>query len=357
MAAVTMPTAATPEFSTLVVVDEQSEIGAARRAAVALGAMHGLDTKALGRLALVVTEAATNVVRHASGGIIIFRALSDSATIEMLALDKGPGIANVERALQDGFSTAGTAGMGLGAVRRMADVFAIHSQPESGTALLARVGHAAASRADGSLPESLDDRLGVVCVPLRGENLCGDAWRVSGSRRAGSLSLMVVDGLGHGAGAADAAAAATAVFSNVDHATPTHALGRMDEATRGTRGAALSFATVNDETRTAHFSGVGNVEGRVLGKDSATVMHLVPQNGIVGHTMPTLRPLSAPWPAGARLVMHSDGISGRWRLDAYPGLMAAHPALMAGIIFRDFARQRDDATVLVLADGPAAERR
>jgi hypothetical protein len=92
------------------------------------------------------------------------------------------------------------------------------------------------------------------------------------------------------------------------------------------------------------------VDGRVLTPDGST--HLIPQNGIIGHTMPTLRSTSTPWPSGSRLVMHSDGVSARWRLDAYVGLWNAHPALIAGVVFRDYARARDDATVLVLADGP-----
>lgn len=355
MAAVVSRSAA-PEFSTLVVVDEQSEIGAARRAAIAIGNAHGLGSDALGRLAIVVTEAATNIVRHAGGGAIVLRALGggDTAAVEVLALDKGPGIFNVERAMSDGYSTAGTAGQGLGAIRRLAHVFAIHSLRDVGTALLARISDAPLP-ASGSGRTPLDDRLGVVCVPLRGESECGDAWRVSESRRGGHVSLMLVDGLGHGRGAAEASAAASSVFPHVHDAAPAVAVARMDVATRGTRGVALSFVTIEESTRTAHFSGVGNVEGRVLADGISKGVHFLPQNGIVGHTMPTLRPVSAPWPAGARLVMHSDGVSARWRIDLYPGMMTLHPALMAGIIFRDFARERDDATVLVLADAQLSE--
>jgi anti-sigma regulatory factor (Ser/Thr protein kinase) len=354
MAAVIEPNAIAAEFSTLVVVDDQSEIGAARRAAIALGSLHGLGSDARGRLAIVVTEAATNIVRHAGGGVIVFRAIGTgaSAAIEMLALDKGPGLGNVERAMTDGFSTSGTAGVGLGAMKRLSNVFEIYSQRDAGTALLARVGQAsdAAHKKD-----SIDDRLGALCVPLRGETECGDAWRLSvGPQR---VSIMVADGLGHGHGAAEAAAVAVALYPEIDHQPPAAALVQFDAATRGTRGLALSFVTIDEAGRHIDFCGVGNVEGRVLHADESKGSHFVPQNGIVGHTMPTVRMSSAPWPRGSRLVLHSDGVSARWRVEAYPGLMNAHPALMAGVIFRDFARQRDDATVIVLADRHAPEAR
>ncbi len=102
----------------------------------------------------------------------------------------------------------------------------------------------------------------------------------------------------------------------------------------------------------ARFCGVGNVDGRVVTADGNR--HLVPQNGIVGHTMPRVQPVDIPVPSSARLVMHSDGISSRWRADSYPGLLARHPALLAGVLFRDYARARDDATVLVLRE-PVSE--
>lgn len=347
MAAVIEPNALAAEFSTLVVVDEQSEIGAARRAAMALAAPHGLGSDARGRLAIVVTEAATNIVRHAGGGVIVLRALGSgsSAAIEMLALDKGPGLGNLERAMSDGFSTSGTAGVGLGAIQRLANFFEVHSQRDAGTALMARISDA---RAGTIASDPMDDCIGAVCVPLRGESECGDAWRWSvGPRR---ISIMVADGLGHGHGAAEAAAVAVTLFPEIDDAPPAAALARFDAAARGTRGMALSFAVIDEATRSVDFCGVGNVDGRVLHDDESKGSHFIPQNGIVGHTMPTVRMSSAPWPTGARLVMHSDGVSARWRIDAYPGLMNAHPALMAGVIFRDFARERDDATVVVLAD-------
>jgi anti-sigma regulatory factor (Ser/Thr protein kinase) len=335
-------------------IDEQSQIGAARRSAVALAHRHALGADAAGRLAIVVTEAATNIVRHAGFGVIVLRALLEGLAprIEMLALDKGPGIPDVERAMRDGYSTSGTAGRGLGGMQRLAEVFELHSQRGTGTALLARIGDRVRSSGDIRPSLSLDDRLGVVCVPLRGETECGDAWRVGGGGQ--SISVLLVDGLGHGPDAAAAATAATSAFQPLATESPEATVLALDVVLHETRGAALSLAVIDRTSRAVRFSGVGNVDGRVL-TEGATE-YLVPQSGIVGHGMPKLRSTSASWPAGARLVLHSDGILARWRMDAYPGLMTAHPALLAGVIYRDFTRDRDDATVVVLGDSAVEER-
>jgi anti-sigma regulatory factor (Ser/Thr protein kinase) len=323
------------------IIDEQSQIGAARRCAVEMAHTGGLSADAVGRLAIAVTELATNIIRHAGHGVIVLRALSPESgpAVEVLALDNGPGIPDVKRAMRDGFSTSGTAGQGLGGVQRLADMFEIYSQRDKGTALVARVGERPRSLARKRRVSSLGDRVGVVCVPLRGETECGDAWRIVA---------------GHGPDAAATAAIATAMFPRLAHGPPEATLSRMSEAMRASRGAALSVAVIDEAARLTRFSGVGNVDGRVL-VDGRTE-HLIPQNGIVGHTMPAVQSSNVPWPAGARLVMYSDGITSRWRLDAYPGLITAHPALVAGVIYRDFRRDRDDATVLVLADASAEER-
>ena len=339
--------------SKLLHIEEQTQIGAARRCAVELGHSNKLSSDAVGRLAIAVTEAATNIIRHAQRGVIVLRAIAwdSNPAVEMLALDKGPGIPNVTRAMRDGFSTSGTAGNGLGGIRRLAEVFEIYSQPGKGPALVARIGNRPPSLARAWVA-SLEDRVGAVCVPLRGETDCGDAWRIVVGRQ--HLSIVLVDGLGHGPDAAAAADIATTVFLRLASEPPEAILLAMSDAMRNSRGAAISVVVIDSAARLARFSGVGNVDGRVF--VPGRTEHLVPQNGIIGHTMPALRPTSVPWPADARIVMHSDGISARWSLDMYPGLSTAHPALIAGVIFRDFGRDRDDATVLVLSDRAAKER-
>ena len=74
---------------------------------------------------------------------------------------------------------------------------------------------------------------------------------------------------------------------------------------------------------------------------------MVSYNGTVGHEVRKIREFTYLWPKGGLLVMHSDGLGTQWRLDRYPGLIARHPSLIAGVLYRDFNRGRDDVTVLV----------
>lgn len=193
--------------------------------------------------------------------------------------------------------------------------------------------------------------MGVVCIPVHGQDECGDSWAIE--TIAGRQVVLLVDGLGHGPEAAAAAQAAVGIFRDKPNEDTLAILRDMHVALHSTRGAAVSMTVLDTVKRTSFFCGVGNVEARIV--TLSANRHMLPQNGIVGHNMPRLQQcVETPWPADGRLVMHSDGISSRWRLDHYPGLLARHPALLAGVLFRDNARVRDDATVLVLRDPSVA---
>ena len=345
-----MPNVGAPRSSALFPVEDALQVSTLRLRAVAMARAHGFERNALDRVDRAVTELATNIVRHAGTGHVILRAIGEHATgcVEILALDKGSGVADISRAMRDDGSTSSSERRGgLVGIKRQAHLFDIYSPVGCGTAVLAHVGAQTGHR---STCRCVGEDVGVVCVPLRGEEECGDSWAIDVS--PGRLAVLLVDGLGHGPDAASAALAAIAVFRERVADSPEDMVSGMHQALTDTRGAALSV-TVGDRTgRTARFCGVGNVEGRIVTAD--TKQQLIPQNGIVGHVMPPLRAADVPWPVGGHLIMHSDGISSRWRSAAYPGLLARHPALMAGVIFRDFAQARDDATVLVIRDALSA---
>ena len=106
----------------LLAVAERSRVAEARRLASIAAAERGFAAGDIGRVAIVATELATNLVKHAGGGDIFITPFDDceGRGLELLALDKGPGISDLQRALSDGYSTTGSAGTGLGAVRRNA---------------------------------------------------------------------------------------------------------------------------------------------------------------------------------------------------------------------------------------------
>src|SRR5271155_4019799 len=120
--------------SIILAVTEASQVGEARRAVTALASRLGFNETESGKVALVVTEVANNLVKHARDGVLLLRPLEREQTsgIEILALDKGPGMTDVGRCLQDGFSTAGSPGTGLGAIVRLAAFADIHSIPQAG---------------------------------------------------------------------------------------------------------------------------------------------------------------------------------------------------------------------------------
>src|SRR5690606_29642650 len=122
-------------------LSDSSRVGEARRVAVAFGGRAGLSGDALSDLGILVTEIAGNAVRYAGGGEILLRPVSRNGGPggEVLCLDRGPGMANVIECMRDGYSTAGTMGTGLGAARRLAHHFDIHSIPEQGTEIVARI--------------------------------------------------------------------------------------------------------------------------------------------------------------------------------------------------------------------------
>ena len=133
----------TPGLSVLLPVSaaDPSHVGHARRQALAMARAMGFSELRQGELGIIVTEAAGNIAAHAVQGHIVLSPwlFREDSGIDVIALDSGKGIVDVAHSLEDGFSTAGTAGQGLGAMTRLSTMFQIHSSVGSGTALLARV--------------------------------------------------------------------------------------------------------------------------------------------------------------------------------------------------------------------------
>jgi anti-sigma regulatory factor (Ser/Thr protein kinase) len=323
-------------------VTDPSAVGEVRRRASSLAARLGFDETDVGRVALVITESASNLVKHAGGGEIVVRTRvnSDGAEVEILTLDRGPGIADLEAAFRDGYSAAGSAGTGLGAIRRVSSEFDVYSGRDAGTALLAAVGPP--SRARGSKSTRL--RVSGVSVALRGEQVCGDDWDYR-ETPDGHPVILVVDGLGHGLGAAEAAREALHLFRQDPLVGPADMLDRLHRGLRSTRGAAAAVAWIASDRGQVVYAGVGNIGGLVIGGEQPHF--LVSHNGILGHEVRRIQEFTYAWPAGSTLVLHSDGLKSHWDLAAYPGLLRHHPALIAGILYRDFRRGHDDATVVV----------
>lgn len=343
--ALTLPAAA--RQTALFFVVERSQAGDARRQAVIWAEANGCSKELQGQLALVITELAGNLVLHTThGGSLVLRLADGRGTdaVEVLSLDKGPGNANFGACMQDGFSTAGTAGIGLGVVRRCSECFEVHSQPGIGTALLCIVTCKPASQ-----NESL--QFGLVNVPIKGEDVCGDA----GAKLTlgdGRVRVLLADGLGHGPNAAEASRAACAVFAAEPQLDLCSLLEKIHDALKATRGAAVAVAEADVAKGRLSYAGVGNIAGCILMAERNESTHLVSMNGTLGSVRSRIQEFAYPWSEDALLVMTSDGIKNHWRMDRYAGIATRHPSLVAGILYRDHARITDDASVATLRFRP-----
>ena len=317
---------------------DQTSTGEARRAAQHLAETLGMDEVATEEAAIIVTEASRNAVVHGGGGELLLSGTSQSQRkwLDIVALDKGPGIADISSAMRDGFSTGSTPGTGLGAIRRLASVCDIFSN-STGTAVFARVG------SSGDQRQTQD--IAGFAIPVDGEKVCGDAiaWVETRDR----LMVILADGLGHGPRAAEAADEAVQTFQAHSSLPPGQILARVHDALRKTRGAAVAIAEIRPLSGTITYTGVGNISGVVMSEGNLG-RNLVSHNGTVGHIAPRIQEFTMQWPRDGRLVMYSDGLLTKWSLSPYPGLVNRPAALIAAILLRDFRRGRDDSSVFVL---------
>ncbi len=324
-------------------VDESSKTADVRRTSREMALALGMDESGAEYVAIVATEACTNLLKHASGGEILLQATteeSDAAPfLELLAVDQGPGMNNLDQCLRDGYSTGSSPGQGLGAIQRMSKQSDIYTLPGKGTVVLARwpLSH------NGASPPNRV-RIGAVNVSKPGEDVCGDSW---GSARDGQdLVILVADGLGHGLDARLASSEAVRQLYENPELQPRPLLMRVHAALRSTRGAAVAVARIDGMRGKLTFAGVGNVSARIYA-GSESRQNLVSLNGTAGHQCERIQEFSYSWPEDGLLVLHSDGLSTGTGLESYPGLAARDPVLIAGLLYRDFCRRRDDATVVV----------
>jgi anti-sigma regulatory factor (Ser/Thr protein kinase) len=321
-------------------IDDAGSVGTARRAATGIAAGVGLPEERTADLAIVVTELASNLHRHAVEGTLLVRAVrrADRPGVQIVAVDKGPGIRDLSQSTRDGHSTYGSLGIGLGAVRRLASEFDAYSVVALGTVMVAAV-----FPDRHPPPVDVHADFGGVSRPMAGQTVCGDGYAV---RSVGDrVELLVCDGLGHGPLAAFAAQAALAAFHDAPDRGPQVVLEHLHRSLRHTRGAVATIVSLDRAAAAVRFAGLGNVFGAVVFGSQRQIMAAQP--GIVGDGNPRLRTVDLPMPDEAVIVLHSDGVRDRWNLDRYPGLAARAPLVIAATLLRDFGVRRDDAAVLV----------
>ncbi|MFC3607370.1 SpoIIE family protein phosphatase [Stutzerimonas tarimensis] len=312
-------------------ISDPAHVDAARRAIVREASTLVDDETLIGRLTVVIQELARNLVNHAGGGELLFS--HDGRRISLIAMDNGPGMDNIAQCLADHYSTTGTMGAGLGAIRRMSDEFDLYSRPGQGALVYAGFRLPCG-------PRDPEPRVGTVCTAYPGEDVCGDSWAVKGHR------VMVCDGLGHGHLAHEASRKAREVFLLHNPSLPlTAVMEQLHRALLPTRGGAVALAEIEPAIGRVSFCGIGNISGMLAGDRSRGLMS---SNGTVGYKIGRIQSFSYPWDKAMPLILTSDGITTRYNLSGDLAILGRHPALIAALIHRDYKRLNDDVTVVVM---------
>jgi anti-sigma regulatory factor (Ser/Thr protein kinase) len=305
----------------------------------------GFGEVACEEIVLVVSELGSNLVEHAGGGTLKFAALQDGDRhgMQIEALDEGPGIADAEEAIADGYSTTGSLGYGLGAVNRLTDEFEIYSHGEAGdgTHIVCQRWHRPRRAARvGRCP--LD--FGAATRAHPGMQLNGDTFVIE--RWDEKALVAVIDGLGHGQYAHRASQKAREYVERHPDQELTRMFRGVGRACRATRGVVMAVARFDWGEARLTFGTIGDIAARVFG--SREPIHFRIRRGILGGQAPSPVVTHHAWDTGNVLVLHSDGLTSRWRWADFPELPDATATAAARRLLRALAKDNDDATVLVV---------
>lgn len=191
-------------------------------------------------------------------------------------------------------------------------------------------------------------RIAAASRPYAGETTNGDGWQVDW--HGDTCRIAIIDGLGHGPEAATAASLAQEMLASHPDLAPEPALRACHAGLVGTRGAAISIASIDSAISQLIYVAVGNTEAHLW--QHRRQQRLIAYRGIVGSVLPTVHPFSFTLEPDWLLLMHTDGIRARFHMDSMPvGLRQDPHELAEGILLR-WGRLNDDATVVVARSAP-----
>ena len=331
-------------------IPDKSYSNLAKRDVTRLAESYGFSPADVGKVNIVVSELVTNLAKFATaGGELLVKPFGTPISgIEIICLDSGPGMADAARMQEDGYSTYGSAGEGLGAVKRQSDEFDLYSQPEIGTVVLSRIYKS--SRKARPAAELTRYEVGHVMVPKPGELVCGDGLALV--QRGADLYILALDGLGHGPSAHEAAKQAAQLFLVSPASAPADTLRHIHDNIKRTRGTVGLAASISGGTQSFSYCGIGNIAGKLFTLDGsmagASYKSIVSHNGIIGHNIPaTVSDQQLEWERSKVLVLHSDGLRSRWDMAKFPTLMRHRATTIAAVLYKANSRLTDDALVLV----------
>lgn len=325
-------------------MSQQTDVALAGRTARETTLAAGMDEVTAEEMQIVARELASNLVRHAGGGRMVITAVDGQGRrgIQMTTEDRGPGLPDADQAFEDGYSSAGSLGYGLGTVNRLCDELKVTSPVEAGTGTRIVCRRWLRTSEATHPPRPLD--VGAASQPRPGEKVNGDAFVICS--RETSMLVGIIDGVGHGEHARRASFAARGYIER--HAG--QPLGDLFEgvgrACRATRGVVMGLARLDWQRASMSHASVGNIEARLNTEREGR--RFVVRRGILGFNAPSPVITDHPWGASGILVIHSDGLSNRWSWEDDPALWSQSADAIARGLLRKFGNSEDDTTVLVV---------
>jgi len=303
-----------------------------------------LSQKKIAETDIIVSELISNLNKHATGGELLIKTIEDlhgRNGLELISVDRGPGIKDLQEMLKDGSSTTTTLGQGLGAIKRLSDEFDIYSLRGWGTIVLSRIFVSKIS----IKPKNQKFTFHTIMLPKKGQMVCGDGYRLYHNNF--DYKLIALDGLGHGPEAHKASVAAIKEFLSTGQISPAETIKILHRKINKTRGAVGMVIHLNSISDLAYYAGLGNISARILGMDKAK--SLISYNGIIGHSIPnTLHTNQAGFPQHEVMIIYSDGLKSRWELNHLPNILNHDGSIIAAAVYKDFSRNTDDTLVIVI---------
>ena len=295
----------------------------------------------VGEIDIIIAEIVTNLVKHAGEGQVLVKLVEEDGLqgIEIISIDSGPGMTDVTRMVADGVSTKNTLGHGLGAMKRLSNVFQVFSQKDWGTVILIRV------FAEELPPFKKQPKAEIrsVILPKPGEEACGDGFYYKLTKD--HVKLFLGDGLGHGPEAAFAVQTAGEAFAKCEENDPAEVIRYINTLVKKTRGLVGTVAIFDIREKKWRVCGVGNIITKV--NSPASGKNYMSYNGIIGLNVPnTLNAQEVAYEKDQQIIMCSDGIKSRWDTIKYPAITRYDLSILSASLLKDFARYTDDMSVV-----------
>jgi anti-sigma regulatory factor (Ser/Thr protein kinase) len=324
------------------IAEDRSYLALLKKEIHSLSIHVGFTGTTLAEIDIIVSELASNLIKHAINGEILVRVLGQAQPtgIELISIDGGPGFENAEKIFSDGYSTTNSLGQGLGAIKRLSDHVSVYSLPGWGTIVLSRV------YLSGKNPEvpRQGPHFGSVIVPKTGEVFCGDGLFIK--RNSDQYGILAADGLGHGPQAHLAVSLAIEYFKKTTDENLTDIIRGMNDALKKSRGIVGTLVTIDSKEKILKILGVGNISTKMFGSSAKT--HLS-YNGIIGSNIPnTINQQEFPVETNQLLIICSDGIKSGYDYHRYPKILKYDLSILAAAIYKDYNRKTDDTMVVIV---------